>query len=154
MQKNARYKSNTPVIDWLLSQEDELKLDTLEPYLKFAEKIFQHRGALKGLIEALVADGKTILGYGASTKGNVILQLCGLSIEQIRFIAEVNEDKFGSFTPGSLIPIISETEARAKTPDYFLVLPWHFKDAILAREKDYMAKGGKFIFPLPEIEII
>ena len=151
---NARYKSNKPVIDWLLNQEDELKLNTIEPYLEFAEKILQHKNALKSLIDALVSDGKTVLGYGASTKGNVMLQLCELSSEQIGFIAEVNEDKFGSFTPGSLIPIISEEEAKAKPPDYFLVLPWHFKETILAREKSYLAKGGKLIFPLPEIEII
>jgi hypothetical protein len=66
----------------------------------------------------------------------------------------VNEQKFGSFTPGTHIPIISEAEARAMKPDYFLVLPWHFKNSILDREVDYISKGGKFIFPLPEIEIV
>jgi hypothetical protein len=63
-------------------------------------------------------------------------------------------DKFGSFTPGTHIPIISEPEARAMNPDYFLVLPWHFKEGIIAREQQFLAEGGKFIFPFPEIEII
>jgi len=82
------------------------------------------------------------------------LQFCELTSDHIPFIAEVNKEKYGSFTPGTHIPIVSEEEAKAMNPDYFLVLPWHFKDNILAREKDYLAKGGKFIFPLPEIEII
>jgi hypothetical protein len=66
----------------------------------------------------------------------------------------VNEEKFGAFTPGTNIPIISEKEAKAMKPDYFFVLPWHFKDSILRREKEYIEQGGKFIFPLPEIEIV
>jgi hypothetical protein len=72
----------------------------------------------------------------------------------IPYIAEVNDEKFGSYTPGTLIPIISEKEAKAMKPDYFFVLPWHFKNSILEREKDFLAEGGKFIFPLPEIEIV
>jgi hypothetical protein len=152
--KNASYKSNLPIINWMLQQEDDVGLDTPKPYRDFEERVFRHRKSLKGLIETLVADGKTIIGYGASTKGNVLLQFCGLTTKQIPYIAEVNEDKFGAFTPGTNIPIISEKEARAMNPDYFLVLPWHFKAGILERKKEYMATGGKFIFPLPEIEII
>lgn len=95
-----------------------------------------------------------MFGYGASTKGNVLLQFCGLTTDQIPYIAEVNEEKFGAFTPGTNIPIISEKEAKAMKPDYFFVLPWHFKNNILDREKDYITQGGKFIFPLPEIEIV
>ena len=93
-------------------------------------------------------------GYGASTKGNVLLQFCNLTKNEIQGIAEVNSEKFGRFTPGTCIPIISEAEARKIKPDYFLVLPWHFKDGILRREKEYAARGGKFIFPFPEIEIV
>jgi hypothetical protein len=152
--KDAPYKSNTPVINWMLQQEDDMGLDTPKPYRDFEERVFKHRNNLVNLIEALVADGKTILGYGASTKGNVLLQFCNFTTKQIPFIAEVNEEKFGSYTPGSHIPIISEKEAKAMNPDYFLVLPWHFKHSILEREKEYISNGGKFIFPLPEIEIV
>ncbi|WP_374951933.1 class I SAM-dependent methyltransferase [Mucilaginibacter sp.] len=151
---SASYKSNTAIINWMLQQESDLGLDTPKPYRDFEERVFKHRKNLLDLIEALVADGKTIFGYGASTKGNVLLQFCGLTTKHIPYIAEVNEEKFGSFTPGTNIPIISEREARAMNPDYFLVLPWHFKHNILARETDYIEKGGKFIFPLPEIEIV
>jgi len=109
---------------------------------------------LRRLLGALNADGKKVLGYGASTKGNVVLQFCGLTDKDLPAIAEVNPDKFGSFTPGSRIPIVSEADARAMNPDYFLVLPWHFKEGILLREQAFLARGGKFIFPFPEIEII
>ena len=97
---------------------------------------------------------KTIVGLGASTKGNVMLQFCGFTEKDIPCIAEVNEDKFGRLTPGSHIPIVSEAEARALQPDYFLVLPWHFKDSIVTREAEFIASGGKMILPLPEIEIV
>lgn len=152
--KNASYRSNTPVINWMLSQEDDMGLDTPKPYRDFEQRVYRHRKNLVELIEALVADGKKILGYGASTKGNVLLQFCNFTTKHIPFIAEVNEQKFGCFTPGTNIPIISEQEARDMKPDYFLVLPWHFKNSILDREKEYIKNGGKFIFPLPEIEIV
>ncbi len=153
--KNAApYQSNLAVINWMLEQEGAMGLETLAPYQDFARRVFDHRASLTELIESLVADGKRIIGYGASTKGNVLLQFCGLTTKHIACIADVNEEKFGSFTPGTNIPIVSEREARALEPDYFLVLPWHFKDSILEREKEYLAKGGKFIFPMPEIEII
>lgn len=151
---SSKYNSNMPIINWLLNQEEEMGLGTVKPYMEFAERVFRHRKNLTDLIRALVADGKKIFGYGASTKGNVLLQFCGFTEKEIPFIAEVNEEKFGSFTPGTKIPIISEKEAKDMEPDYFLVLPWHFKDNILSREEDYISKGGKFIFPLPEIEII
>lgn len=152
--KAAKYKPNIPIINWLLQQEIDMQLDTITPYKEFEERVFKHRKNLKGLVEALVADGKKIFGYGASTKGNVLLQFCGFTKEQIPYIAEVNDQKFGSFTPGTNIPIISEKEAHAMKPDYFLVLPWHFKNSILEREQDFIENGGKFIFPLPEIEIV
>ncbi|WP_445475049.1 class I SAM-dependent methyltransferase [Methanococcoides methylutens] len=148
------YKSNFPIINWILKQEEVMGLNTPEPYFDFAKRVFQHRKSLTELIESLVADGKKIIGYGASTKGNVLLQFCGFTTEHITCIAEVNEDKFGSFTPGTNIPIVSEKEAKAMNPDYFLVFPWHFKHTILDREQEFLEKGGKFIFPLPEIEII
>ena len=147
-------KTNAPVINWLLEQEDRMGLSTPRPYRDFEERVFRHRDDLSRLIKTLVADGKTVLGYGASTKGNVVLQFCNLTSAEIPAIAEVNEEKFGRCTPGTHIPIISEAEARAMKPDYFLVLPWHFKDGILRREQEFLADGGKFIFPFPEIEIV
>lgn len=151
---NRSLKPNHAVIDWLLSQEDRMGLTTPRPYREFEERVFRHREDLGRLIRSLVADGKRVLGYGASTKGNVVLQFCSLTTSEIPAIAEVNPEKFSRVTPGTHIPIISEAEARAMQPDYFLVLPWHFKEGILRREREYLAAGGKFIFPFPEIEIL
>jgi hypothetical protein len=151
---NKSIKTNHAVINWLLEQEERMGLNTPRPYREFEERVFRHRDDLTRLIRTLNADGKKVLGYGASTKGNVVLQFCGFTTEDIPAIAEVNQEKFGCVTPGTHIPIISEAEARAMKPDYFLVLPWHFKDGILRREKEYLANGGRFIFPFPEIEIV
>lgn len=152
--KNAPHQRNLAVIDWLLAQEERMGLHTPRPYREFEDRVFRHREDLQRLLRALKDDGKRILGYGASTKGNVVLQFCGIGPDLVDAIAEVNPDKFGCVTPGTHIPIVSEAEARAMKPDYFLVLPWHFKDGILAREQEYIAGGGKMIFPFPEIEIV
>jgi hypothetical protein len=151
---NVSIKANTPVIGWLLEQEDRMGLNTPRPFRDFEERVYRHRDDLGRLLRNLVADGKKVLGYGASTKGNVLLQFCGLTAAEILAIAEVNTEKFGRVTPGTHIPIVSEAQAKAMRPDYFLVLPWHFKDGILRREKEFLASGGKFIFPFPEIEIV
>jgi len=151
---NKSVRANQPVIDWLLEQEDRMGLHTPRPFRDFEERVFRHRDDLTRLIRTLTADGKKILGYGASTKGNVVLQFCGLTARDIPAIAEVNQEKFGCVTPGSHIPIISEAEARASNPDYYLVLPWHFKDGIVRREKEFLSRGGRMIFPFPEIEIV
>ena len=148
------YKPNAPVINWMLQQERNLHLDTPKPYRDFEERVYNHRENLMSLIESLNDDNKLILGYGASTKGNVLIQFCGITKKHIPYIADVNKDKFGCFTPGTHIPIISEEAARKMNPDYYLVFPWHFKPSILEREKEFMKNGGKFIFPLPEIEIV
>jgi len=138
----------------MLQQEDNWGINSPQAFRQFEERVFKHRADLQRLIRMLVDDGQRVLGYGASTKGNVLLQFCQLGTEHLSVIAEVNSDKFGACTPGTHIPIIPEAEARAMQPDYFLVLPWHFKDVIIQRERDYLASGGKMIFPLPEIEIV
>lgn len=152
--KSSLLKQNLPIINWMLKQEEDLGLDTPKPYRDFEERVFNHRKKLRDLVFSLVADGKKIFGYGASTKGNVILQFCNFTSNEIMYIAEVNEEKFGTFTPGTNIPIISEEEAKKMKPDYFIVFPWHFRDNILSREKEFLKNGGNFIFPLPEIEIV
>jgi hypothetical protein len=152
--KSNNVRCNDVVVNWLLEQEERMGLSTPRPYRDFEERVYRHRADLTRLLRTLVADGQKVLGYGASTKGNVLLQFCGFTEKDVPAIAEVNADKFGAFTPGTLIPIVSEAEARAMQPDYFLVLPWHFKEGILVREQEFIAKGGKMIFPLPEIEII
>ena len=126
----------------------------MEPFVKFKERVYKHREDLLNFFKKARKENKKILGYGASTKGNVILQYCNLTEADIPYIAEVNEDKFGSYTPGTLIPIISEKEARGMRPDYFMVLPWHFKETIRKRERAYLSAGGELLFPLPTLEVV
>jgi len=153
-QKESNLKSNDTIINWMLGQEDRMGLHSPRPFRQFEERVFEHRENLLRLIRDLNADGKKVMGYGASTKGNVLLQFCGLTTKDIPCIAEVNSDKFGAFTPGTNIPIMSEAEVKAMKPDYMLVLPWHFRESIIQREAEYLASGGKLIFPMPEIEIV
>jgi hypothetical protein len=152
--KTSQRRANDAVIDWLLGQEDRMGLNTVRPFREFEDRVFRHKADLVRLLQALAADGKKVLGYGASTKGNVTLQFCGITEKEVPAIAEVNPEKYGRVTPGTRIPIISEADAKAMNPDYYLVLPWHFKEGILQREQEYIARGGKFIFPFPEIEIV
>jgi hypothetical protein len=142
------------LIDWAIAHEARVALDTEAPYRDFEARVSQHRDDLAELVGTLRAEGATLLGYGASTKGNVILQLCGFTASDIEAIADVNPDKFGRVTPGTGIPIISEDEARERRPDYMIVFPWHFRDGIVSREEEYLRGGGRLIFPLPEIEIL
>lgn len=152
--KSSKLKSNDAIIDWLLEQEEHAGLKTLAPYKEFEIKVKRHREDLRRLLKAIVASGKTVIGYGASTKGNVVLQYCGIGPDMIKAIAEVNPDKFGAYTPGTMIPILSEEDCKKMKPDYFLVLPWHFKSGIVEREQEFLRSGGKMIFPFPEIEIV
>jgi hypothetical protein len=152
--KGSSLKPNRAVIDWLLSQEALMGLGTPRPYRDFEERVYRHRDDMRRLLRALRDDGKRILGYGASTKGNVLLQFCGVGPDLVEAIAEVNPDKYGRVTPGTHIPIVSESDALKMKPDYYFVLPWHFKDGILQREQKFLDDGGKMIFPFPEIEIV
>ena len=106
------------------------------------------------LITSEVAGGKTVYVFGASTKGNTILQYYGLDSTLITAAAERSPEKWGKFTIGTGIPIVSEDEARRARPDYFLVLPWAFFDEFYEREKDWRAGGGKFIVPLSEFKVV
>lgn len=152
--QDSKYEEATSDISQILKIEDSEGFNALEIYNEFACQVEAHRSALRNLIQDIKAKGQKILGYGASTKGNVILQYCGLNKNDLEAIADVNADKFGRYTPGTKISIISEADAKSLKPDYFLVLPWHFKDNILEREKSLRQDGVKFIFPLPNIEII
>lgn len=138
----------------LRQDEFDLELDSDKPYRNFQERIDKHKEKLTVLLKKLKREGKVIHVYGASTKGNTILQLCGIDNSIIDCAAERNPDKYGARTLGTDIPIVSEKESRSKKPDYYLVLPWHFKEEFLEREKDTLNKGIGMIFPLPNIEII
>ncbi len=149
--KNEVYMQN---IQNLHQEEFDLELDTDKPYKNFQDRVNVHKEELISLLKKLKKEGKRIHVYGASTKGNTLLQWCGIDNRIVDFAAERNPDKYGARTLGTDIPIISESESRAMKPDYYLVLPWHFKDEFIEREKETIQQGTSFIFPLPTIEVV
>jgi 2-polyprenyl-3-methyl-5-hydroxy-6-metoxy-1,4-benzoquinol methylase len=153
---NVAYRRDefTRNIRTMRQQEFDLQLDTDKPYRHFQERVNVHGEQLSALLKKLRSEGKRVHVYGASTKGNTILQWCGIDGRLVDMCAERNPDKYGARTLGTDIPIVSEEESRAAKPDYYLVLPWHFRDEFVKREKATMASGVGMIFPLPEIEIV
>ncbi|GBF48806.1 C-methyltransferase [Leptospira ryugenii] len=151
---NASFPDNSSVVNQILANEEAKGINGFQVYKEFNQRIEEYREKLKSFLIEKKKEGKLVIGYGASTKGNVILQYCNITEEELPFIAEVNPDKFGSFTPGTKIPIISEKEAREMNPDIFLVLPWHFKDSIVVREREFLQSGGRLLFPLPYLELL
>jgi hypothetical protein len=135
-------------------KEFDMELDTDKPYKNFQDRINVHKEELNTLLKNFKKEGKKIHVYGASTKGNTILQWCGIDNRIIEVAAERNPDKYGAYTIGTEIPIVSEADSRAMNPDYYLVLPWHFKQEIVQREQEMLSKGVGLIFPLPNIEIV
>lgn len=146
-------KENAALIQETRQKEFDLELDTDAPYLAFQKRIRGLRNELYELLVKLKKKGQKVHIYGASTKGNTILQFCDINHKLVECAAERNPDKYGASTLGTNIPIISEAESRAMNPDYYLVLPWHFKTEFLEREKEALEKGTGFIFPVPKVEV-
>ncbi|WP_269390315.1 class I SAM-dependent methyltransferase [Hoeflea alexandrii] len=134
----------------ILEHETALGLDGLAPFRAFADRVEKSRDALREFFQMARQKGAYVGALGASTKGNVLLQYCGVTTDDIAAVGEVNEDKFGAFTPGTLIPIIPESELLKRNPDYLIVLPWHFKQFF--DNAPHLA-GLKLVYPLPEIQI-
>jgi len=138
----------------LREEEKKYELDKIKTYQEFASWIDRIKHDVVDFIKAEVAKGKKVYIYGASTKGNTVLQYFGLDHTMITAAAERNPDKWGKVTVGTHIPILSEEEARAAKPDYFLVLPWHFIEEFKQREHEFLMSGGRFILPAPHFTLI
>jgi GDP-mannose 4,6-dehydratase len=151
--ENKKYDEFTGLKRYL-ENEEQLGHNTLEPLSKLNQFMILHKSKIRELFDEIKKEGKIVHGYGASTKGNILLQYCEVTSDDIKCFAEVNPDKFGKYTPGTNIPIISEEDSLQMKPDYYFVCPWHFKEDILGRVTDKLKSGIKFIFPLPEINIV
>ncbi len=138
----------------LREREAEMGLNETSPYREFGTWVERIRDDVSGFIKERVGRGKKVYVFGASTKGNTILQYFGLDRTWISAAAERNPDKWGRVTVGTRIPIVSEQEARSAKPEFFLVLPWHFIEEFREREKEYLLGGGRFIVPLPHFTLI
>jgi hypothetical protein len=150
----SKYKNDQNVINKILNSEKNLKLSDPKTFKNFINTINTSKQKLVNFLKKAKKIGKTVHGYGASTKGNVLLQYYKINNKMIDYVAERNKNKYNLYTPGTNIKIISEVLSRFDNPDYYLVLPWHFKKEILIREKNIRKKGTKFIFPLPNLKII
>lgn len=141
-------------LSWLRIREFEMELDTPTPYQTFQQRAEALRRETTALLTRLRSDGARIHVYGASTKGNVLLQWYGLNRLWIEAAADRNPIKVGASTLGTGIPIIDEASSRAMKPDYYLVLPWHFLPEFLRRERETVRSGTKLIVPLPELCVV
>jgi ubiquinone/menaquinone biosynthesis C-methylase UbiE len=135
-------------------REFELALDNDTPYAEFRKQIEKIRNDLQSFLKKAKAEGKLVHGYGASTKGSTTLQYCGVTPDLVPAIADRNPRKWGQYTIGTQIKIISEEESRAAKPDYYLVLPWHFLPEFQKRESDFLKRGGKFLIPMPTVRLV
>jgi hypothetical protein len=151
---DAPYSTNHEIISRLLEKEAKEDYASGQPILRLQARISEIRDSVIKFLTDLRRQGKLVHGYGASTKGNTLLQFFGITTELLPAIAERNEEKFGCRTPGTGIPIISEDESRALQPDYYFILPWHFREAFLSRERNFIERGGHLIFPLPTLEVV
>jgi hypothetical protein len=140
-------------VQQLRLREFELALDTDAPYAVFRKNIEAIQKDIRAFLVEAKSQKKLVHGYGASTKGNTTLQYCNLTPDLLPAIADRNKDKWGTKTIGTNIPIISEEESRKLKPDFYFVLPWHFIEEFKKRENEFLARGGKFVVPMPQMHI-
>ena len=151
--KNSKYFENKKIYK-ILRDEKNKKINSAYIYKQFYKRINKEKDKMISFLKKIKLQRKTVIGYGASTKGNVLLQYCNIKNKNMKYICDVNKDKDGCYTPGTKIKIISEEKAKQLNPDYFFVLPWHFRNFILNKENKTIKSGTKFIFPLPKFQVI
>jgi hypothetical protein len=138
----------------LADAETELKLNEPRTYRDYFDKIKDLANRVNKFFDQEMRNGGKVFGLGASTKGNVLLQFFGITKEKMPYISERNPDKVGLRTLGTDFELISEQRARDLGPSSMLVLPWYFKDEIVARERDYLQQGGKLLIPMPQAHVV
>ncbi len=141
-------------VQQMRDKEEKMALEDPQTYNEFAQRITKLKNKTYEFIKNEVDKGKKVYVYGASTRGSTLLQFFNLSNNLINKAADRNPNKWNKKIAGTDILIVSEEEARNDVPDYFLILPWYFINEFIEREKEYLNKGGKFIVPLPEFQII
>lgn len=151
VKKDSLHVSNDNALDKIRLRESELGLSDGSAFEDFRESIEVARDDLLNFLTQAGAEKKVVMGLGASTKGNVLLQYFDITPELLSCIGEVNQEKIGCYTPGSKIPIVSEEEVIEQRPDYLLVLPWHFKDFFVSNQK---FRGLTLVFPLPKLHVV
>ncbi len=149
--RGSAHSDSHGIVARMLADEEAAGLSGLAPYHAFFQRTEQSRHSLREFVAKVRREGKRLCGLGASTKGNVVLQYCGFDAGDIEVIGDVNPEKFGAFTPGTSIPIEDEAKVLASSPDFLLILPWHFREFFLRYPP---LTGRALVFPLPQLEIV
>ena len=138
----------------ILQNERAVGLDTFAYYENFGARVREFRLRARKLVGDLKADGRRIAAYGAAAKGTIMLNFLNLNNRVIEYAVDRNEYKQGKVMPGVRVPIAAPSKLRADRPDYVMILPWNFRDEIIRQQQDYLTAGGKFVVPIPELEIV
>ena len=138
-----------PSVEALLAEEQLLGIDRFAYYARFADRVAGIRAELTRILRALKAEGARIAGYGAAAKGTILLNHCGIGPDTLDYVVDRNVHKQGRWIPGVRLPIAAPARLLETQPDYVLILPWNFKDEIMAQQAEYRARGGRFIVPIP-----
>ena len=152
--KEAVFSENSAEINKLLNLEKRLGLDRLDVYKNFGKKVRNLKKEIIRTLKQLKKKGKTIAGYGAAARGNILMNYCNIGRNELEFIVDSTPYKQGLYTPGTKIRIYPEEEMLRRKPDYVLILAWNFAEEIIAKQKKYQSKGGKFIIPVPYVQVI
>jgi NDP-4-keto-2,6-dideoxyhexose 3-C-methyltransferase len=146
------YEPQTAKIQKVL--EEEAELDTAAPYTRLKNRILTHRDDVRAFFRMAKAGGKKVYGYGASTKGNIVLNYCGIGTTDLASIGDRNPEKDGLITPGARIPIISHEKLRQLNPEFLFVLIWHFRKEVIRDEVELLKRGCKLVFDLPRLHVV
>lgn len=146
------HRPNSSLIHKTLGEE--APLDGVAPFRRLAQRVSAHRDEVRHFFDLAKAAGKKVFGYGASTKGNIVLNYCGIGPEQMPAIGDRNPEKDGLVTPGTRIPIISHEKLRHAAPDYLFVLIWHFRREVIRDEMEFLKRGGRMVFALPRLHVV
>ncbi len=137
----------------LLARERAAGLDRLEKYADFTERVNETKRRLLEFLISAKREGKSIAAYGAPGKGNTLLNYCGIRTDFIDYAVDRNPYKHGKFMPGTHIPIFDPSKIKETRPEYVLILPWNFKDEIMAQLAEIRTWGGQFVLPIPELRV-
>jgi hypothetical protein len=152
--KKETYPAHSEEVVKMAEEEKRSGLTSFETYLRFAERVRDSREKLLSLLTRLKNEGKTVAAYGAPAKGNTLLNYCGIGTDLVSFAVDKNPLKVGLFTPGAHLPVRPVSELLERQPDYLLILAWNFGKEIIEQQREYRARGGKFIIPIPEVRVI